>query len=70
MMGELLGRDLVIATDPDKVRVSDRPVLQASVRRLHMLLPAFETTTLRDALRSTLIGEGFSLDERAPVSVV
>jgi len=70
MMGELLGRDLVIATDPDKVRASDRPVLQASVRRLHMLLPAFETTTLRDALRSTLIGEGFSLDERAPVSAI
>ncbi|MDG2112542.1 MAG: NAD-dependent epimerase/dehydratase family protein, partial [Actinomycetota bacterium] len=57
----LLDRDLQIATDPDKVRPSDRPVLQASTRRLQMLLPNFSLTTLDDALRATLIGEGFDL---------
>lgn len=60
-LAALTGRDLEIATDPDKVRVSDRPVLQASVRRLQMLLPGFETTSLRNALRATLMGEGFDL---------
>jgi len=68
-MGSLLGRDLVIATDPDKVRASDRPVLQASVRRLQMLLPAFGTTPLREALRATLVGEGFVIDDKATARI-
>ena len=66
-LGELLGRELVIATDPAKVRVSDRPVLQASTRRLQMLLPELEITDLREALRATLVGEGFSLATPARV---
>lgn len=57
----LVGRDLAIATDPVKVRRSDRPVLQASTRRLQMLLPSFSATPLEEALRLTLIGEGFEL---------
>jgi UDP-glucose 4-epimerase len=60
-LGALLGRDLVIETDPAKVRPSDRPVLQASTRRLSMLLPDFVTTDLDAALGATLVGEGFNL---------
>lgn len=60
-IGRLLGRDLVIDTDPAKVRASDRPNLQASTRRLEMMLPGFETKSLRETLASTLVAEGFEL---------
>ncbi|MFT5531256.1 MAG: UDP-glucose 4-epimerase [Candidatus Poriferisodalaceae bacterium] len=65
-LGALLGRDLVIDTDPAKVRQSDRPLLQASTRRLSMLLPDFATTDLDDALAATLVGEGFELASNVP----
>ena len=65
-MSRLLGRDLVIDTDPAKVRKSDRPNLQASTRRLEMMLPGFETKSLMETLGATLVAEGFEL---APAGV-
>lgn len=60
-IAQLLGRDLVISTDPAKVRKSDRPNLQASVRRLETMLPGFRTKSLRESLARTLEAEGFRL---------
>ena len=60
-IASLLRRELVIATDPAKVRASDRPNLQAGTARLHALLPGFETKSLEETLASTLAGEGFDL---------
>jgi len=60
-IAELLGRDLEIATDPAKVRQSDRPNLQAGTARLHGLLPGFNTKSLHETLAATLAGEGFDL---------
>ena len=60
-IAQLLGRDLVIDTDPAKVRRSDRPNLQSSTRRLEMMLPGFRTKSLRETLAATLEGEGFTL---------
>ncbi|MCP3934103.1 MAG: NAD(P)-dependent oxidoreductase [Actinomycetia bacterium] len=65
-MAQLLDRTLVINTDPAKVRRSDRQNLQASARRLEMLLPGFRTKSLRETLASTLSAEGFAL---APAAV-
>lgn len=65
-MADLLGRDLRIATEPSRVRAGDRPVLHASTRRLQTLLPALTITSLEDALRATLIGEGFELPGSTP----
>ena len=69
-LGSLTGRQLEIETAPAKVRVSDRPVLQASTRRLHMLLPEFEVTSLRDSLKATLVGEGFPVEQPTPTARV
>lgn len=60
-IGQLLDRDLSIVTDPAKVRASDRPNLQASVRLLETLLPGFRTKSLRESLACTLEAEGFAL---------
>ena len=60
-IAELLGRDLEIATDPAKVRKSDRPNLQAGTARLGGLLPGFVAKSLHETLAATLAGEGFEL---------
>jgi UDP-glucose 4-epimerase len=50
----LTGRDLVIKTDPSKVRATDRPNLQADLTRLQQLLPGFVPTPLDRTLAETL----------------
>jgi UDP-glucose 4-epimerase len=50
----LLGGDLEVRVDPDRVRPSDRPRLQASTERLRSILPGFEPVALEDGLKATL----------------
>ena len=56
-LATLTGRPLRICTDPDKVRRSDRPNLQADIATLQSLLPGFSPTPLAASL-------GAALDER------
>lgn len=52
------GRPLEIKTDPDKVRRSDRPLLEADTTLRRRLLPDVTITDVDDALRQTLVAEG------------
>jgi UDP-glucose 4-epimerase len=54
----LLGGDLEVRVDPERVRPSDRPRLQASTERLRQVLPGFEPVALEDGLRATLEAVG------------
>jgi UDP-glucose 4-epimerase len=60
-LGDLLGRELTIEVDPARLRDVDRRFVEASIRRLNMLLPNFETIGLDPMLEATLIGEGFAI---------
>lgn len=54
----LLGERIEIRVDPDRVRPSDRPRLQAGTDGLSSILPDFETVALEDGLRATLEAVG------------
>jgi UDP-glucose 4-epimerase len=62
----LLGERIEILVDPDRVRPSDRPRLQAGTERRRSILPEFEPVALGDGLRATL--EAVGLLEPAPLS--
>jgi UDP-glucose 4-epimerase len=62
----LLGERIEILVDPDRVRPSDRPRLQAGTERRRSILPDFEPVALEDGLRATL--EALGLLEAAPLS--
>jgi UDP-glucose 4-epimerase len=62
----LLGERIEILVDPDRVRPSDRPRLQAGTERRREVLPDFEPVALEDGLRATL--EALGLLEAAPLS--
>lgn len=59
-IADITGRQLVVETDPGKVRASDRPNLQADIARLQSVLPDFSPTPLRDALTLMLQNEGLA----------
>ena len=56
------GRPLQIKTDPDKVRRSDRPLLEADTTIRRRLMPDVAITDIDDALRQTLVAEGLLTD--------
>jgi UDP-glucose 4-epimerase len=62
----LLGEHIEILVDPDRVRPSDRPRLQAGTERRRSILPDFEPVALEDGLQATL--EAIGLLEAAPLS--
>jgi UDP-glucose 4-epimerase len=62
----LLGERIEILVDPERVRPSDRPRLQAGTERRRAILPDFEPVALEDGLRATL--EAVGLLEAAPLS--
>ncbi len=51
-VGEVLGRDLHVDTDPARLRKSDRPILESDCTRAHELLGWAVTTTLRESLEA------------------
>lgn len=53
-VGELLGRELTVATDPERLRPSDRPVLESDPSRADVLLGWRAQTDLRGALAEAL----------------
>jgi UDP-glucose 4-epimerase len=62
----LLGDRIEILVDPERVRPSDRPRLEAGTERRRSILPDFEPVALEDGLRATL--EALGLLEPAPLS--
>lgn len=64
LAADLTGRPLRFEVDPARVRATDRPNLQASVRRLDALLPDRPRTSLRDGLRALLRSEDLAVRER------
>jgi UDP-glucose 4-epimerase len=65
-LGTLLGERIEILVDPERVRPSDRPRLEAGTERRRSILPDFEPVALEDGLRATL--EALGLLEPAPLS--
>lgn len=53
----ITGRPLRILTDPERVRKSDRPNLQADTSRLRELFPWYMPISLEEGLRRTLAAE-------------
>jgi UDP-glucose 4-epimerase len=62
----LLADRIEILVDPERVRPSDRPRLEAGTERRRSILPDFEPVALEDGLRATL--EVLGLLEPAPLS--
>lgn len=54
----LTGRELVVSTDPARMRASDRPNLCADPTRLRQLLPNATRTSIDQSLRKTLASAG------------
>ncbi len=54
LVGDLLGRRLSVASDPARVRPSDRPVLQSDPSAARRLTGWKATTSLRDALAAAV----------------
>lgn len=54
LVGKLLGRRLSVASDAERVRASDRPVLQSNPSAARELLGWKATTRLRDALAAAV----------------
>ncbi len=48
------GREFRIESDPEKMRPSDRPILQAGISKLDAMLPDRPRTSLRESIRSLL----------------
>ena len=57
-MADLTGRQLHVEQDPDRLRPSDRPNLQADVTSLRTQLPDFSPLPLTEGLRRLLRAEG------------
>lgn len=53
-VSEIIGRDLQVATDPERLRASDRPVLLSDCSRAQAELGWKATTGLTDGLRAAL----------------
>ena len=60
-LGRLTGRELHIKIEPDRLRKTDRPNLQADLTRLRRLLPGFTPTPLEVGLRRLLLAEGIEV---------
>jgi UDP-glucose 4-epimerase len=67
ILERLLDRQIVVETDPARVRRSDRPRLEARNERLRSILPEFEPSPLEAGLAATLRELG--LINRAPAGV-
>jgi UDP-glucose 4-epimerase len=53
-VGEVLGRELSVVTDPARMRASDRPLLLSDCSRAHSILSWRAQTSLQDGLRAAI----------------
>jgi UDP-glucose 4-epimerase len=58
VMGGLLGHAIIVETDPDRYRKSDRPNLQSDPSAIRSLDASLLRTPINDGLKSLLIAEG------------
>lgn len=64
-LSALTGRPIHVEQDPDRLRPSDRPNLQADVRLLRSLMPDFAPVLITEGLKRLLVAEGLFGARRA-----